>query len=215
MARVANISDTVPEPCRVAGTWLKPFCLGHHLLFTRLGFPFADKPMAAASIPDHILPAILICAGHSYEWTLAGMLDGQWVDLVANWTRAAGGGFLRRRAVNWAESEENFRAYLADGYARPPLYRHISRGDGNSIDLTAPWEEVLKCRLVGGGFTETEVLNGYLPGRWYDYHTLAEFRQLETLERMGIAGMKNPAKSWRPAFYTTETHAKIHPKEKA
>lgn len=199
MGRVADITHTVPEPCVVAGVWLKPFCLGHHLLFKRLGFPFANEPLAPASIDEHVIPAVAICAGPSYEWTLSAMMDGTWPGEVKRW--------LKRIKRFRSESEAHFRAYLTDGYTTPPIWKH--KATGPLISFGAPWEFMLKCRLVEGGFDESAVLNGYLLGRWYDYYTLQEFRQFESVQRLAAAGAKHPESVWRHVFYTPEDDAAL------
>lgn len=196
MSRVATSADTVPEPCRIAGTWLRPFCLGHHLLFKRLALPYADAPNAVGE-QDELILAIAVCAGTSCEWTLNRLLDGVWEWEVAQWTKRMRGPWYRRREMNWNEAASLFAAYLKDGYAQPPLWTHPTKG--NSISLSTPWEVLLKTRLVQAGYEETDVLNGYLPGRWYDYFAVAEMRQLENHMRQSERGLKP---IWRRVFYT-------------
>lgn len=193
MGRFATITDTVPEPCRVAGTRLKSFCLGHHLLFSRLGLPFAIDPLAEAS-RENIASGIAICAGESYESTLGQMLSGDWVKAFDEWVS-----HTARLKVDWTEAEETFRAYLTDGYRKPPTYTH---GGPGGISFSAPWELILKIRLMLSGFRESDVLNGYLPGRWYDYFAIQEQRQLDQIHRIAAAGAKNPESYWKKVFVT-------------
>ena len=62
MSKVATALATVPQPCRILGTVLRPFCLGHHLIFKRLNLPFAGNHEADAGEED-ILIGIAVCAG--------------------------------------------------------------------------------------------------------------------------------------------------------
>jgi hypothetical protein len=191
----ARADETVPEPCQVAGTPLRPFCLGHHLLFRRLGLPFANAPMAEAA-RDAIIIGIVVCAAR-FEDTLEAFLSGDWPRVMARWRKRVAGPWWKPRKVDWAEAEMLFRAYLQDGYKRPPVLRHETAG---GVFLTAPWEVLLKVRLVMAGFNEMEVLNGYLPGRWYDYFT--------ALELDAAAKLKDP-KHWRKVFHTQEAAEKM------
>jgi hypothetical protein len=189
MPRVATAAATVPEPCQIAGTPLRPFCLGHHLLFKRMEFPFAGNATAAATLEDIIL-GIAICAA-SYEDTLEAFLCGDWENIVRRWQKRVAGPIWKRRRIDWEDSTALFRAYLADGYQRPPVFQHIPKG--GTVTISAPWEELLKCRLVSAGFPETEVLNGYLPCRWYDYFTVMELEQAKTC---------SDSKNWKKVFFT-------------
>lgn len=198
MRRYANIAEIVPQPTRIAGTWLRPFCLGHHLLFKRLELPFAGDAVAEASLED-IITGITVCAGRSYEWTLAAMLDGRWEGIVARWTRDARGPWYRRRRIDWQEASEVFRDYLIDGYQTAPTWRYDDDKDG--VSMSSPWELLLRARLVAAGRSETDILNAYLPSLWYEYFTLAEIRQLDNCRDV---------KKWRRIFLT-ESDAKRLP----
>lgn len=173
------------------GTALRPFCLGHHLLFKRLDLPFDDKgnPTPECKRED-IMIAVAICASPSYEATLELFLSGEWNGFVSDWMRRVKGPWYRRRRVNWFDTELLFRAYLNDGYQEAPIWEHEG---GASISMSAPWEEMVKCKLVMAGFSESEVLNGYLPCRWYDYFTVTEIAQADKC--------KHP-KHWKKIFFT-------------
>lgn len=188
----ATAIHCVPEPCQVLGTPLKPFCLGHHLLFKRLGLAFASSAVADAT-PDQILEGIAICASRSYETTLAAMLTGEWNGIFSRWRSNLNGPWFHRRKADLEDAEFLFRAYLSDGYAHPPIRRYVA--DGYSLTITAPWEIVLKCELVRAGFSESEVLNGYLRARWYDYYTVRELHAAEVCKE---------AKRWKKIFWTAE-----------
>ena len=185
MNRFANSMETVPVPCRVFGTALRPFSLGHHLLFARLGLPYADNPLASAGA-DKFMQAIFICA-HTYESNLEGQLDGTWGETCEAWMFR-----VRDTQPDYSAAGHVFQAHLQDGYRIAPVWRHANK---SKISLSAPWEELLKCRLVMAGFTLTEVLNGYLPALWYDYFTVMELDMLKHC---------TDPKDWKKIFYTLE-----------
>lgn len=194
MGRVATALATVPQPCRILGTVLRPFCLGHHLLFKRVGLPFAGNSEADAG-PDDILIGIAICGG-SYDDVLESFLDGTWPEVFARWKRNVQGRWYWPRRVNMVKAERMFREYLKRGYEEPPAWKYKTMG----VSLSAPWEVLLKCRLVLAGFTEREVLNGYLPARWYDYFTVSEIHQAQNIGDL---------KKFKPVFVTDSIGEKL------
>jgi hypothetical protein len=186
--RFATATPTVPEPCFILGTAMKPFSLGHHILLKRLNLPFCGNPLFDAG-NDDLMIGIAIC-GQSYDETLEQLLDGTWPKVFEDWLSQLKS--KKTSQTTLVESEVLFRAYLSDGYKRPPVWRHdIVKG----ITLSAPWEMLLKNRLVMAGYREHEVVNGYLPARWYDYYTVSE---LDAAARCGDAS------KWRKVFYTRE-----------
>jgi hypothetical protein len=187
--RFANADAAIPQPKVVAGVLLHPFCLGHHLLLKHLGLPFAGNPEADCG-PDDVVVGIAIC-GLTYGEGIMAVHHGELPDIIARWRKRAGGPWWKPVAINMDESEEKFREYLRDGYQMPPVWRH----EGAGIDMTAPWEYLLKCRLVSAGFSEDEVLSGYLPSRWYDYFTVSELIAAEKCD---------DPKKWRRLFFNKE-----------
>ena len=181
MRRFATIIETVPTPCRVFGTALRPFSLGHHILMARLGLPFADNPKSS-STTEQLLQSVFLCA-HSYEDNLEGHLSGEWLQEYQKWAEkvAKKGLFDTARPI--------FSEHLEDGYRIAPVWRTGKSG----LTFSAPWEQLLKCRLVANGFSQREVMNGYLPQLWYDYFTILEMTQAENCA--------DPAK-WQQIFYT-------------
>lgn len=198
MSRTATATDLIPEPHCVLGTLLRPFSLGHHLLLTKLGSPFASEPAADAT-PDQLGIAVFICAA-PYTESLAALLRGEWETEFKRWQKQIRPGLFAPRWQHHLELER-FRDYLSDGYRRAPVWRHDA---ATGIRFSAPWECLLKSRLVAGGYSEAEVLEKYLPAAWYDYHTLAEISQ---------AQLCPDAARWRKIFYTAEDHARLHPEE--
>lgn len=183
--RYVTPTDCVPEPRFIAGTQMRPFCLGHHLLFRRLGLPFAGSPDADCA-PADVLVGVLVCA-QSYEQTLAELHADEWQKTLNKWLRR-----VFWRGTNVAQVEEDFRKHLRTGYAMPPLWQYKG---GAGIKFSAPWELLLKVRLQRCGLSESEVLNGYLPARWHEYFAAIE-----------IASADNCADTskWKPIFWTHE-----------
>lgn len=199
-SRVATALATVPQPCRVLGTALRPFCLGHLLLFKRLGIPFAAGHDAEATTEDMLI-GIAICAA-SYEETLEALHDGSWPDVFRRWRKDVMPWCRLLRRPNMQRVEKMFREHIRNGLSKPPLFEHL---DNTGVEMSAPWEQLLKCVLVGAGFSETEVFNGYLPQRWYDYFTILEIGQARNL---------TDPKKWRPTFYTNKDDALIEAAKK-
>lgn len=197
MSRTATATALIPEPHCVLGTLLRPFSLGHHLLLTKLGSPYAGHP-AAVGFPEQLALAVFVCAA-AYSESLASLLRGDWEKDFAAWTRKLRPRWWQRTRFSHARESEKFAAYLAAGYAKAPVWRHPAAA---AVLLSAPEEQLLKCRLVAAGFTEAEVLEKFLPAAWYDYWTVIELQQ--------IADCNSPAK-WQKIFYTAEDDARLHP----
>lgn len=140
---------------------------------------------------DQILTGIAICAAKTYEWTLDKILSGEWPGIFSHWRKQLRGPWYHRIKPDLEDAEALFRAYLEDGYSDPPIYR--SAGGSNSISISAPWELVLKYELVRSGFSESEVLNGYLRARRYEFYAIRELRAAESC---------TDPKRWRKVFYT-------------
>lgn len=198
MSRYAQAAATVPEPCFVLGTPLRPFCLGFHLLFKRQGNPFCGSPSATVTDEEFIV-AVALC-GQTYDETLEQFLTGRWQREFKQWRGQLTGGVFRRRRLTKAVLDEGkmlFRAYLSDGYSKPPVWKNLVAG---GLTISTPWELTLKNRLVMAGYSELEVLNGYLPGRWYDYYAVSE---------LNAAANCVDEKKWRRVFYTQEDHERF------
>jgi hypothetical protein len=182
MKRFASILETVPQPCQIFGTSLRPFCLGHHLLFHRLNLPFADNPSADCEALQ-FFQAVFTCA-YSYEENITGHNLNEWQVSFDKWFRK-----VKKNKPDMKSGLAVFRNHLQEGYRIPPIW---TRQYKNAIHFSSPWETLLKCRLMIAGFTLAEVLNGFLVERWYDYFTLLEIAQAESTD----------GKNWQPIFYT-------------
>lgn len=189
MRRYADARETVPQPSVVAGVLLRPFCLGHHLLFKSLGLPFAGNPDADCG-PEDLMLGIAVC-GMRYQDTVDAIHGGTWGEVIERWRKSVAGPWYKPKQLDMVEVERLFREHLRDGYTIPPLWSH----DDGKIVMSAPWELLLKVRLVSSGFSEDEVLNGYLPGRWYEYFA--------ALELAASAKCEDP-KQWRKLFFTRD-----------
>lgn len=183
MKRFATIVETVPTPCQVLGTVLRPFSLGHHFLFVRLGLPYADNPDADAEDVMQFFQAVFVCA-NTYKDNIEGHLSGEWSKRFEEWLKA-----VKKKQFNLKEAQAVFQKHLEDGYRMAPVWRH----QVNGISLSAPWECLLKGRLVESGFSVDEVFEGYLPALWYDYFT--------SLELEAARDCSDRTK-WKKVFYT-------------
>lgn len=165
---------------------MRPFCLGHHLLLSRLNMPYADCPDANCG-HDEIVIGIVLCS-MTYDDGLEALVKGRLPKLIRKWRRRMGGWWINGKPTIW-DIEARFRDYLRDGYKLAPVWRH----GGVGIAMSAPWEIMLKTRLVMAGYSEADVINGYLPGRWYDYFGAIEWHNVHTLE---------DRKQWKRVFFT-------------
>jgi hypothetical protein len=184
----------MPPPRTVAGVVLRPFCLGHHLHFKALGLPFAGNADADCGRED-LIAGIAVC-GMTSEGCAEAIRTDTLADVIDKWRKAVRGPWYAPRFLDWDEVEASFREYLAAGYDMPPMWNHLGAG----VSLSAPWEVLLKVRLTSAGFTESEVLNGYLPARWYEYFALLE------LEAVGRCPDQ---KQWKKMFFTKEDAEKM------
>ena len=169
MPASAYSAAMAPQPCRVLGRDLKPFCLGHHLLSQRLGLDWIDSA-------DFLL-AVLLCA-HSYEDGLQLLRSGRILVALESWRRQLRPRWWGRcKQIDFTNGQLVFGEYIKEGYSRPKLWQYQDGG----LELSAPWENLLKVRLVGAGFSESAVLNKYLPLAWWDYYTVLELRQADRI----------------------------------
>lgn len=144
------------------------------------------------------MQAIFVCA-HSYEENLEGQLDGTWAASCEAWMRR-----VQDTKPDYLDAGKLFQSHLIAGYQIAPVWRHVNK---SQVSLSAPWEQLVKCRLIAAGFALSDILNGYLPGVWYDYFTAMELRQAETTSE----------KDWKPVFYTFQdamAEAEIDAREK-
>ncbi len=194
MTRFATAADIVPEPCAVAGVVLRPFCLGHHLLFLRLGLPFAGGIDVDYGFEETLL-GIAICGGESYETTLEELHLGTWPDTLARWRKKLLKRrlFLPRHTLDPLVIDTDFREYLKRGYQLPPLWHYPE--SASAITITSPWETLLIARLVSAGLSRSEVINGYLPAMWYHYYTVGE---------LSAADNCTQPEKWRRVFVTCD-----------
>lgn len=183
----------VPLPRTVGGIVLRPFCLGHHLLMRKVGLPFAGNSEADCG-PEDIIVGVIIC-GMTYERALLAITECRLPKLIRSWRRRMLGWWIHGRPT-MEDIELGFRAYLKEGYTMPPVWSYPAGG----ISMTAPWEVLLKTKLMSYGLTERDVLTGYLPSRWYEYFAALEWDSAQACE---------DPKSWRKVFFTAEDAERI------
>ncbi|MEI8289581.1 MAG: hypothetical protein WCH99_08905 [Verrucomicrobiota bacterium] len=143
---------------------------------------------------------IAIC-GQEWDESREQLLTGQWPRVFARWQRQLAGPWWNRRKHGKAileDAEALFRAYLGDGYKRVPLWEDLNVQSG--IELSAPWELVLKNKLIQNGHSEADVMRRYLPSCWYDYYCVGELNAAKACQ---------VSSKWRRHFYTQEDHERI------
>lgn len=188
MSRYATPRDLIPEAHCVLGTMLRPFSLGHHLLFARTSSPFEGNEAVVAP-PEDLALAVFICAA-PYSQTQEAILRGDWESEHRLWTQKLKPRFWQRTPFKHEVEMQKFTAYLKDGYRRAPVQRHQL---ANGVEFTSPWECLMLARLMQGGFSERTALELYMPAAWYHYHTISEIRQADNITNVA---------SWRKTFWT-------------
>jgi len=140
----AYVQAAIPEPYRVLGKRLKPFCLGHQLLLERFGCSFASG--GPHGFADLIL-GVFICS-QTYEQALES-LNSRWVLLrVKLW-----GLFWRR--FDYIEKIKLFDLYVSEAKQQPQFW--IER-EGRESNI--PFNQFLKSKLMQElGMGESEALN--------------------------------------------------------
>ncbi len=152
----------IPEPFTVLGQRLKPFCLGHELLFQRFNISFAVGAEDAPEYSD-LIAGVLICA-NTYE-------DGL-DDLTSRWLP------LKLRFWGWrcgnfdvGEKIRLFQDYI-DAHTKQPEY---TRDGGESSEPGAPFIQSLKVTQMSEfGMSESEALNTPFSVALWNYLTLQE-----------------------------------------
>ena len=188
--RYADARETIPQPRTVAGVSLRPFCLGHHLHFRALSLPFIGSAAADFGRDDLIL-GIAIC-GLTYEEGHQAIQENELGGIISRWRKKVRGPWFNPTKIDWDDVEQSFREHLATGYQMPPIWK---RGDDCGVELSSPWEVLLKTRLLLTGLSESEILNGYLPARWYEYFAAVEIAASERCD---------DPKRWKKMFFTKE-----------
>ncbi len=137
-----------PEPFTILGKRLKPFCLGHEILFQRFGNRFSVESNEAPRIED-CLTGVFICSQpYHNEASLEGFKIPMRARLVAK--------FFGPLYI--ANAFDLFSRYIAAHTEIPDFY---SKGDSDSKEeVGTPTVQAVKVSLMSNlGLSEDEALN--------------------------------------------------------
>lgn len=147
----------LPEPYRILGLNLRPFCLGHYLLMQRFGCGYLANEMNR----EDLLLGVLICS-MTYRQFLVFIEQKSFEREVKKWGKKIG-------LFDLPEKSDLFETYLKESLEEPN-YIELHPSD-NSGD----WAQSLKMTLMTRfHFTEEEALEMPLSQALADYYKLAE-----------------------------------------
>jgi len=151
---------SIPEPYRILGLRLRPFSLGHYLLFERFHCAFLCADPALATRQDLLL-GVLICSMRHDEF-LAFLEQKNFTQEITRWGKRIG-------LFDFPAKAALFRAYLDAGRSEPN-YIPMQPGDEHG-----DWAQNLKMTLITRlGYTEPQALDMPLCQALADYFRLAE-----------------------------------------
>jgi len=150
----------LPDPYRILGLRLKPFCLGHYLLLQRFNCAFvASEPQPITR--EDVLLGVLICSMWNNEFLEFISGKGFWSE-VRKWGKRVGIFDLTAKAGL-------FQRYL-DESLHEPEYIEINSGEG-----TGEWSQNVKMTLMTRlHYDEQSALNMPLSKALAEYYKLAE-----------------------------------------
>lgn len=171
----------LPEPFRICGVKLRPFSLGHAILFKRFQIPFLDDE-GEPTFNDFVT-AIILCACR-YEEAIEVFQDIKFDRTLRKWMK-------KLRGIDVNAKVKLFYDYLSEHVDCVPLY---SRSE-NGSPMDAPFEQVVKLTLMSKcGRTETEVLNLPYSLAIWDYLTFKAMEgQVTLLDRDNETQRRNMA----------------------
>lgn len=143
----AYLKAAVPEPFTVLGKKLKPFCLGHELIFQRFGNKFSVESAESASLFD-LLTSVHIC---SQPYSKDVSLDEFSIPFrVKLYARLFGQKYITRAA-------NLFAAYIESHTRIPDFY---IKGKPSAESIGTPTLQSVKVSLMANlGLSEMEALN--------------------------------------------------------
>ncbi len=138
----------IPEPFTILGQRLKPFCLGHDLLFQRFGINFATTSEESPEYAD-LIAAVLICA-NTYEGGLSA-LTSRWLPLKLKvWGYRCG-------KFDVGAKIKLFQDYIEANTKQPDYW---SEREGGSRAPGAPIVQSMKVTMMSEfGMSESDALN--------------------------------------------------------
>lgn len=165
----AYLTAAIPEPFTILGRRLKPYSLGHELLFQRFDVNFSNESSKAPWHDDLIL-GTLLCS-HDYAGALSA-LTSSWLPLrLRLWAYRCG-------KFDVKEKVQMFATYVADA-TRLPLYDSLREPDPDKpvIMPGSPSVQSIKVTLMSEfGLSEIEALNTPYSLAIWNYLTFQENR---------------------------------------
>jgi hypothetical protein len=143
----AYLQAAVPEPFKIFGKKLKPFCLGHEILFQRFGVGFSiEKPLPLREFD--LLAGFHIC---SREYSPDYSLEDFSIPI-----RARVGSLIY--GSKYIETMEGMFALYVASHARIPDFYSLREGRGAKSG--SPTVQTVKVSLMANlGISEAEALN--------------------------------------------------------
>lgn len=160
----AFLTAAIPEPFTILGRNLKPFSLGHELLFQRFGVNFSVESKDAPRYEDLIL-GVLLCSQEFDQALLS--LQSRWLPLrLKLWAWRCG-------KFDVAKKMRLFHDYISEA-TKLPEYRQL-REEGDPIKTGAPFVQTLKIYLMEKfGLNSAEALDTPYSLAVWDYFTSQE-----------------------------------------
>ncbi|MHC1762923.1 MAG: hypothetical protein AB9869_01270 [Verrucomicrobiia bacterium] len=144
-----------PDPVRILGRTLQPYCLGHALLLHRVSSPYvqSDVKDAEAGVGDLLL-ALYIC---SRPWQEASEgIRSPWVRLRLKFW----GWQVRRRDLGMAVAvaEGQLLAYMSQAWSGPSLWEKQTSGEQRQAKAP-PLASIKVILMTSFGCSEEEALS--------------------------------------------------------
>ena len=178
----AYLRAALPEPFKVLGKKLRPFQLGHEILFQRFGVRYSIESADAPDIGD-LFKAVHVCSqDYSPDVTLENFSIPIRVRLVG---KIFGAQFID-------DSMNLFRAYIAEHSAIPDFY---TKGEGSTARVGTPTIQAVKVSLMANlGLSELEALRTPVALAFWNHLSWAEnqgsIQIIDDREREIIAAAK-------------------------
>jgi len=161
----------LPEPFTICKVTLRPFSLGHAILFKRCGLPFLDN--SDEPTKSDFINALILCACR-YEEAVEVFQDPNFYKTLKRWIKRVG-------TINLEEKVNLFYDYLKYHLDNVPLFARPEHG----APVEAPFEQVIKVTLMSKcNRTESEALNMPYSLAVWDFLTFKAIdNQIQLLDR--------------------------------
>jgi hypothetical protein len=184
----AYLKAAHPEPYRILGKQLKPFCLGHEILFQRFGNKFSVESQEEPTLVD-LLTGVFIC---SQPYTHGVTLDNFSIPIrVRLFSKLVGYSYLKKAA-------EQFARYIADHTEIPHFDLDARADDEVTESLGTPTLQAVKISLMANlGLSEMEALNTPFSMAFWNHLSFCEYkRALTILDAKAVEREKALDEAW-------------------